>query len=43
MGPFDAGFKTKELIDSGVTHILDVTCRAHTPRDEYFKYLHLPI
>lgn len=43
MGPFDSGFKTKELIDSGVTHILDVTCRAYTPRDEYFKYLHLPI
>jgi len=43
MGPFQAAFKTKELIDLGITHILDVSCKAYTPRDQYFKYLSLPI
>jgi len=39
MGPFQSGFKTRELIESGVTHILNVTCKAYTPRVKYFKYL----
>ena len=43
MGPFQAAFKTKELIDLNITHILDVSCKAYTPRAQYFKYLHLPI
>jgi len=43
MGPFQAAFKTKELIEAGVTHILNVTCKAYTLRNKYFKYLNLPI
>ena len=43
MGPFQAGFKTGELIDSGVTHILNVTNRAYTKRPQYFKYLDIAI
>jgi protein-tyrosine phosphatase len=27
----------------GITHILNVSCKSYTTRDEYFKYLHLPI
>lgn len=43
MGPFQAGFKTGELIEAGVTHILNVTCKAYSKRDRYFKYLDLQI
>ena len=43
MGPFQAAFKTKELIEAGVTHILNVKCKAYTLRNKYFKYLNLPI
>ena len=41
MGPFQSAFKTGELIEAGVTHILNVTCKAYTKRDRYFKYLDL--
>ena len=43
MGPFQSAFKTSELIDAGVTHILNVTCKAYTKRDRYFKYLDLQL
>ena len=43
MGPFQSAFKTGELIEQGVTHILNVTCKAYTKRDSYFKYLDLQI
>mmetsp|Transcript_29846 Transcript_29846/g.21600 ORF Transcript_29846/g.21600 Transcript_29846/m.21600 type:complete len:148 (-) Transcript_29846:131-574(-) len=43
MGPFQSGFKTKELIDLGVTHILNVTNKAYTKRTKYFKYLDIAI
>jgi len=43
MGPFQSGFKTKDLIDMGITHILDVSCKSYTTREQFFKYLHLPI
>lgn len=39
MGPYQAGFKTKNLLETGVTHILDVTCREYMKRRKYFKYL----
>lgn len=39
MGPYQAAFKTKQLIEMGVTHILNVTCREYTRREKYFKYL----
>lgn len=43
MGPFQSAFKTGELIEAGVTHVLNVTCKAYTKRDRYFKYLDLQI
>jgi hypothetical protein len=43
MGPFQAAFKTKELIEKGVTHILNVSCKEYSKRSKYFKYLDLPI
>ena len=43
MGPFQAGFKTGELIETGVTHILNVSCKSYSKRDKYFKYLDLQI
>ena len=43
MGPFQSAFKTGELIECGITHILNVTCKAYTPRSKYFKYLDIQI
>ena len=43
MGPFQTAFKTKELIDKGVTHILNASCREYTKRTKYFKYLDVPV
>ena len=43
MGPFQAAFKTKELIEKGVTHILNVSCKEYTKRHKYFKYLDIPV
>lgn len=39
MGPFQSAFKTRELIEQGVTHVLNVTCKSYTPRKKYFKYM----
>jgi len=39
MGPYQSAFKTKELIEAGVTHILNVSCREYMKRSKYFKYL----
>ena len=41
MGPFQSAFMTGDLIDAGVTHILNVTCKAYTKREKFFKYLDL--
>lgn len=43
MGPYQAAFKTKELIELGITHILNLTCKSYTPRKKFFKYLEIPI
>lgn len=43
MGPFQAAFKTQDLIDAGITHILNVTCKSYTLRSKYFKYFNLQI
>jgi len=43
IGPFQAGFKTGELIDNGITHILNVTNKAYTKRTQYFKYCDIAI
>ena len=42
MGPFQSSFKTKDLIEKGVTHILNVSCKEYTKRQKYFKYLDIP-
>ena len=39
MGPYQSAFKTQDLIDKGVTHILNVSCKEYTKRSKYFKYL----
>ena len=38
MGPFQSAFKTADLIEKGVTHILNVSCKEYTKRTKYFKY-----
>jgi hypothetical protein len=43
MGPYQAAFKTKQLVEMGVTHILNATCREYTKRNKYFKYLDIHI
>lgn len=43
MGPYQAAFKTKQLLELGVTHILNATCREYTKRPKYFKYLDVHI
>ena len=43
MGPYQAAFKTKEMIDLGITHVLNVTCKAYAPRKKFFKYLNIDI
>ncbi|TNV76132.1 hypothetical protein FGO68_gene647 [Halteria grandinella] len=43
MGPYQAAFKTKQLVEMGVTHVLNVTCREYTKRPKYFKYLDVAI
>ena len=43
MGPYQAGFKTKNLIDMGVSHVLNSTCREYMKRRKYFKYLDIQI
>ena len=43
MGPYQSGFKTKQLIEMGVTHILNVTTREYMKRRKYFKYLDIQI
>lgn len=37
-GNFVSGLKTKHLLDSGITHVLNVTCKAYTKRSKYFTY-----
>ena len=35
MGPFQSAFKTRDLLEAGVTHILNVTSKEYTKR-KYF-------
>ena len=39
MGPLQSAFKTKDLINAGVTHVLNVSCKEYTKRSKYFTYL----
>ena len=43
MGPYQAAFKTQDLISKGVTHILNVSCKEYTKRNKYFKYLDINV
>jgi len=43
MGPYQAAFKTQELIEKGVTHILNASCKEYTKRQKYFKYLDIAV
>ena len=42
MGPFQSAFKTKELLENNVTHILNLSTKEFTKR-RYFKYLDINI
>ncbi|CAI2379067.1 unnamed protein product [Moneuplotes crassus] len=42
MGPFQAAFKTRELLENNVTHILNLSTREFTKR-KFFKYLDINI
>lgn len=42
MGPFQAAFKTKELLENNVTHILNLSTKEFTKR-RFFKYLDINI
>ena len=42
MGPFQSAFKTKELLQNNVTHILNLSTREFTKR-KFFKYLDVNI
>jgi hypothetical protein len=35
---FVSGFKTRSLIESGITHILNITSKEYTKRTKFFKY-----
>ena len=43
MGPYQSAFKTQELIEKGVTHILNCSCKEYTKRHKYFKYLDIDV
>jgi len=42
MGPYQSTFKTKELLENGVTHILNLSTKEYTKR-KYFTYLDIQI
>ena len=42
MGPYQSTFKTKELLENGVTHILNLSTKEYTKR-KYFTYLDVQI
>jgi protein-tyrosine phosphatase len=43
MGPYQSAFKTQDLIEKGVNHILNASCKEYTKRSKYFKYLDINI
>ena len=42
MGPFQSSFKTRELLENNVTHILNLSTREFAKR-EFFNYLDINI
>lgn len=38
IGNFITGLKSKHLLDLGITHILNVTCKQYTKKHYYFQY-----
>lgn len=43
MGPYQAAFKTQDLIEKGVTHILNASTKEYTKRSKYFKYIDVQV
>ena len=41
MGPLEAAFKTRELIEAKITHVLNCSCTEYTKRSKFFKYLNI--
>ena len=42
-GNFVTGLKTKHLLELGITHILNVTSKEYTKREQYFEYLNIDL
>jgi hypothetical protein len=42
-GNFVSGLKAKHLLDLGITHILNVTCKEYTKRNKYFKFCNIDL
>ena len=38
-GGFASGLKVKSLLETGITHVLNITCKEYTKREHYFEYL----
>ena len=43
MGPMQSAYKTKDLVNAGVTHVLNVSCKEYTKRSKYLTYLDIHI
>jgi hypothetical protein len=43
IGEFYAALNTKKLLESGITHILNVSSQAYTKRDDYFIYMTIDV
>lgn len=42
-GNFVSGLKSRHLLELGITHILNVTCKQYTKRQHYFKYCNIDL
>lgn len=40
---FESGLKTKNLLEHNITHILNLTSKEYTKRNQYFEYLNIDI
>ena len=43
IGDFSAGLLVKQLLATGITHVLNVTAQEYTKRQKYFKYLSIDV
>ena len=42
-GGFASGLKVKSLLETGITHVLNITCKEYTRRRQYFEYLDIDL